>query len=52
MNNMITDLDGANIRYLALHVLLAGLNNINKIPCPEKVWTITGHPVMDCMDSR
>lgn len=34
MNNMITDLDGANIRYLALHVLLAGLNDIQQNTLP------------------
>ncbi len=34
MNNIITDLDDANIRYLALHVLLAGTSDIQQNTLP------------------
>lgn len=34
MANIITDLDGANIRYLALHVLLAGTGDIQQNTLP------------------
>lgn len=33
-DNMITDLDDANIRYLALHVLLAGMDDIQQNTLP------------------
>lgn len=34
MSNLITDLDGANLRYLALHVLLAGSSDIQQNTLP------------------
>lgn len=34
MDNMITDLDGANLRYLALHALLAGIDEIPQNTLP------------------
>ena len=34
MDNVLTDLSGANIRYLALHVLLAGLGDIQQNTLP------------------
>ena len=34
MSNIITDLDDANLRYLALHVLLAGTNDIQQNTLP------------------
>lgn len=34
MSNVITDLDGANIRYLALHILLSGIGDIQQNTLP------------------
>ena len=34
MDNMITDLDGANMRYLVLHALLAGIDDIPQNTLP------------------
>lgn len=34
MDNMLTDLDGANLRYLALHALLAGIDEIPQNTLP------------------
>lgn len=42
MNNVITDLSGANIRYLVLHVLLAGVGDIQQNTLPGEGVTYNG----------
>lgn len=42
MNNMITDLSGANIRYLALKALLGGLGVIEQNTLPGRAVDYQG----------
>jgi LCP family protein required for cell wall assembly len=42
MDNIVTDLSGANIRYLCLHVLLSGMNDIQQNTLPGEAVTYNG----------
>lgn len=42
MSNIITDLDDANLRYLALHVLLAGTSDIQQNTLPGEGVSYNG----------
>jgi LCP family protein required for cell wall assembly len=42
MDNIVTDLSGANIRYLCVHVLLSGMNDIQQNTLPGEAVTYNG----------